>query len=94
MAATNAITSRTTATTWASPGRPSQTLEAKGVDLIIGVTHLHMWKDVELAGLKAKHPKLAFIVGGHEHEPEHSPGSDTSADCHERRVQCAGRLGD
>ena len=54
-------------------------LEAKGVDLIIGVTHLHMWKDVELAGLKAEHPKLAFIVGGHEHEPEYSPGSDTSA---------------
>jgi len=56
-----------------------QTFEAKGVDLIIGVTHLHMWQDVELAGLKREHPKLAFIVGGHEHEPEHSPGSDTSA---------------
>jgi len=56
-----------------------QVLEAKGVDLIIGVTHLHMWQDVELAGLKAAYPKLAFIVGGHEHEPEHSPGSDTSA---------------
>ncbi len=56
-----------------------QALEAKNVDLIIGVTHLHMWTDVEIAGLKAKHPKLAFIVGGHEHEPEHSPGSDTSA---------------
>ena len=54
-------------------------LEAKGVDVIIGVTHLHMWKDVEIARLKAKHPKLAFIVGGHEHEPEYSPGSDTSA---------------
>jgi len=59
--------------------RTIQTLEAKGVDLIIGVTHLHMWTDVELAGLKAEHPKLAFIVGGHEHEPEYSPGSDTSA---------------
>ncbi|MBT8090695.1 MAG: bifunctional metallophosphatase/5'-nucleotidase [Gammaproteobacteria bacterium] len=56
-----------------------QTLEAKGVDLIIGVTHLHMWTDVEIAGLKAEHPKLAFIVGGHEHEPEYRPGGDTSA---------------
>ena len=56
-----------------------QALEAKNVDLIIGVTHLHMWTDVEIAGLKAEHPKLAFIVGGHEHEPEYSPGSDTSA---------------
>jgi 2',3'-cyclic-nucleotide 2'-phosphodiesterase (5'-nucleotidase family) len=56
-----------------------ETLEAKGVDLIIGVTHLHMWQDVEIAGLKAKYPKLAFIVGGHEHEPEHSVGSKISA---------------
>jgi len=60
-------------------GQTMDKLEAKGVDLIIGVTHLHMWTDVEIAGLKAKHPKLAFIVGGHEHEPEYSPGSDTSA---------------
>ena len=56
-----------------------QTFEAKDVDLIIGVTHLHMWQDVEIARLKAQHPKLAFVVGGHEHEPEYSPGSDGSA---------------
>jgi len=54
-------------------------LEEKGADLIIGVTHLHMWQDVEIAGLKEKHPKLAFIVGGHEHEPEYNEGSDRSA---------------
>jgi len=54
-------------------------LEAKGVDLVIGVTHLHMWQDVELARLKADHPKLAFIVGGHEHEPEYSAGDDNNA---------------
>ncbi len=59
--------------------RTIEALQQKGVDVIIGVTHLHMWQDVELAGLKAKYPKLAFIVGGHEHEPEHSPGSETSA---------------
>ncbi len=59
--------------------RTIEVLEQKGVDLIIGVTHLHMWQDVELAGLKAKYPKLAFIVGGHEHEPEHSPGNVTNA---------------
>jgi 5'-nucleotidase len=59
--------------------RTIEALQQKGVDLLIGVTHLHMWQDVELAGLKAKYPKLAFIVGGHEHEPEHSPGSATSA---------------
>ena len=54
-------------------------LENRGVDLIIGVTHLQMWKDVELAQLKAEHPKLAFIVGGHEHEPQYSPAGETSA---------------
>ena len=59
--------------------RTIESLERQGVDLIIGVTHLHMWQDVALAGLKADYPKLAFIVGGHEHEPEHSPGSNESA---------------
>ena len=54
-------------------------LEQKGVDLIIGVTHLHMWKDVEISHLKAEHPKLAFIVGGHEHEPQYSAATDGSA---------------
>ena len=54
-------------------------LEAAEVDVIIGVTHLHMWTDVEIAGLKAEHPKLAFVVGGHEHEPQYSPGTPTSA---------------
>ncbi len=47
-------------------------LEAQGVDLVIGVTHVHMWQDVEIAKLQAEHPKLAFIVGGHEHEPQYS----------------------
>ncbi len=60
-------------------GQTIEKLEVQGVDLIIGITHLHMWTDKELAGLKAKHPKLAFIVGGHEHEPEYSPGSETAA---------------
>jgi len=59
--------------------RTIEALQRQGVDLIIGVTHLHMWQDVELAGLKAQYPKLAFIVGGHEHEPEYSPGTETRA---------------
>ena len=54
-------------------------LEQRGVDLIIGVTHIHMWRDVAIARLKAEHPKLAFIVGGHEHEPQYSPGEEGSA---------------
>ena len=54
-------------------------LENRGVDMIIGITHLLMWKDVEIASLKAAHPKVAFIVGGHDHEPQYSAASDTSA---------------
>jgi len=53
--------------------------ERAGVDAIIGVTHLHMWQDMELARLRAKHPKFVFIVGGHEHEPEFSPFTEQSA---------------
>ena len=59
--------------------RTIRALEERGVDLIIGVTHLHMWQDEELAKLKAGHPKLAFIVGGHEHEPQYSPASTGEA---------------
>jgi len=59
--------------------RAIRSFEERGVDLIIGVTHVHMWQDIELAGLKERHPKLAFIVGGHEHEPQHSPGSEAAA---------------
>ncbi|MDJ0749066.1 MAG: 5'-nucleotidase C-terminal domain-containing protein [Woeseiaceae bacterium] len=59
--------------------RTIERLEAVGVDMIIGVTHLHLWTDVELASLKAENPKLAFIVGGHEHEPQYYEGSSTEA---------------
>jgi len=53
--------------------------EDAGVDAIIGLTHLHIWQDDEIAGLRADHPKFIFIVGGHEHEPEHTPSTATSA---------------
>lgn len=59
--------------------RVIRAFEERGADLIIGVTHLHMWRDVELAQLQAEHPALAFIVGGHEHEPQYSPAGDGNA---------------
>lgn len=59
--------------------RVIEQLEGQGVDAIIGLTHLHMNQDTEIAGLKAQHPRLAFIVGGHEHEPQFSPPTNTSA---------------
>jgi len=60
--------------------RVIEAFEKAGVDLIIGLTHLDMWTDVEIAKLRAEHPRFMFIVGGHEHEPEHSPLSADSAE--------------
>ena len=59
--------------------RAVEALDARGVDLIIGVTHVHMWQDVAMAQLKAEYPQLVFIVGGHEHEPQYSEGSKKAA---------------
>jgi 5'-nucleotidase len=56
-----------------------QKLEDDGADAIIGLTHLHMWQDTDLARLRAEHPKFVFIVGGHEHEPEYRPITASSA---------------
>jgi 5'-nucleotidase len=50
------------------------------VDAIIGLTHLHLATDREIAKLKASHPRLLFIAGGHEHEPEHEPATGQSAE--------------
>ncbi len=55
-------------------------LEAKNVDAIIGLTHLHLHTDKEIARLKARHPRFLFIAGGHEHEPEHEAATVESAE--------------
>jgi len=47
-------------------------LRARGADLIIGLPHLHMEDDLRLAALRRDYPEFRFIVGGHEHEPEHA----------------------
>lgn len=52
--------------------RAIASLDAKGAELIIGLTHVHLWTDLEIAGLRAEYPQFMFIVGGHEHEPEYS----------------------
>ena len=54
--------------------------EEKGVDAIVGLTHLHMWQDREVAKLKKNHPTFAFVVGGHDHEPHFSAQSPESAE--------------
>ena len=54
-------------------------LEAENVDAIIGLTHVHLWTDKEIAKLKANHPRFPFIAGGHEHELEHEPATGEAA---------------
>ncbi len=63
----------------ASAAAAIEHFEAIGADAIIGLTHLHMWQDLKIAELRAQHPKLVFIAGGHDHEPEYSPLTDTNA---------------
>ncbi|MDX2410961.1 MAG: 5'-nucleotidase C-terminal domain-containing protein [Woeseiaceae bacterium] len=59
--------------------RVIEDFESQGVDLIIGLTHLYMATDLQVAKLRKKHPTLAFVVGGHDHEPEFSEQTETSA---------------
>jgi 5'-nucleotidase/UDP-sugar diphosphatase len=59
--------------------RAIEAFEEMGVDAIIGITHLYMRHDLEIARLRESHPKFVFVVGGHDHEPEHSPMSNSSA---------------
>jgi 5'-nucleotidase len=59
--------------------RSINALEEKGVDLIFGLTHLLLEDDRKIAALKARHPKLLFITGGHEHEPEFEEGNAATA---------------
>ncbi len=59
--------------------RAIEAFESAGVDMIIGITHLHIWRDKKIAQLRAEHPSLVFVVGGHEHEPEYSALRDDSA---------------
>jgi len=54
-------------------------LERDGADLIIGLTHLNLADDIEVARLKSRHPRFMFIAGGHEHEPEFQAGDDKNA---------------
>lgn len=63
----------------AAAERVIQGFESQGADLIIGLTHLYMAKDREIARLRENHPTLLFVVGGHDHEPEFSALSNGSA---------------
>lgn len=56
-----------------------ESLEQQGAELIFGLTHLLIEDDQRIAQLKSRHPKLMFIAGGHEHEPEFEEGTRDAA---------------
>ena len=54
-------------------------LEEQGADIIVGLTHLHLADDKDVATLRENHPSFVLLAGGHEHEPEFEPITDTHA---------------
>ena len=66
-------------------------LEARGVDAVVGITHLSLDADQRIAALRRTHPRLLWIAGGHEHFLIHHPLTDSTAaitkgDSNARRV--------
>jgi 5'-nucleotidase len=71
--------------------RQIRALEARGVDAIVGLTHLPLELDRQIAAFRAEHPRLLWIAGGHEHYLIEEPLTDRSAaitkgDANARRV--------
>jgi 2',3'-cyclic-nucleotide 2'-phosphodiesterase (5'-nucleotidase family) len=54
-------------------------LEAEGADVILALTHLPIELDREVAKLRRTHPKLMWVVSGHEHYVFDEPMTDSTA---------------
>jgi len=54
-------------------------LEARGADVIVGLTHLAHDTDRQVSRLRRRHPKFAWICGGHEHYRLSDPLTDSTA---------------
>jgi 2',3'-cyclic-nucleotide 2'-phosphodiesterase (5'-nucleotidase family) len=54
-------------------------LETEGANVIIGLTHLDMADDKQIAALRQRHPSFMWIAGGHEHYAQHVGLSEDSA---------------
>ncbi|MGB5344894.1 MAG: 5'-nucleotidase C-terminal domain-containing protein [Woeseia sp.] len=59
--------------------RALRELQALEPDVIIGLTHLNLEEDREVAELAAEFPRFELIAGGHEHEVEFEAGDATRA---------------
>lgn len=54
--------------------REIEQLERDGADIIVGLTHLNMSDDNEMAKLRREHPRFRWIAGGHEHYQQREAG--------------------
>ncbi|HEV7589621.1 MAG TPA: bifunctional metallophosphatase/5'-nucleotidase [Longimicrobium sp.] len=59
--------------------RMIRSLEARRADVIVGLTHLAHATDREVSRLRRRHPKFAWICGGHEHYRLSDPLTDSTA---------------
>jgi 5'-nucleotidase len=60
-------------------GTEIQQLEDEDADVVVGLTHLNIGDDHELAKLKQQHPRFLWIAGGHEHTLNREPSSTQTA---------------
>jgi 5'-nucleotidase len=75
----------------ASAERQIRALERRGADVIVGLTHLALETDRQVARLRKRHPRFLWIAGGHEHyllrdELTDSTALITKGDSNARRV--------
>lgn len=54
-------------------------LEQRGAEVIVGLTHLAHDTDRQISRLRRRHPRFAWICGGHEHFRIYDALTDTSA---------------
>ncbi|HEX6750992.1 MAG TPA: 5'-nucleotidase C-terminal domain-containing protein [Longimicrobium sp.] len=59
--------------------RMIRSLESRGADVIVGLTHLAHETDRQISRLRRTHPRFAWICGGHEHFRIVDPGTDNTA---------------
>lgn len=59
--------------------RMIRSLESRGAEVIVGLTHLTHETDRTISRLRRRHPKFAWIAGGHEHYRLSDPLTDSTA---------------
>ena len=62
-----------------SAARAIEALRHENADMIIGLTHLSLEQDLEIAALKDRYPEFLLVAGGHEHNVQYHEATDHDA---------------